>query len=76
MQIEGLTPMQVQIAEILLSLGTTHECQLWLSTLTEAMREEALVVMELMVLAVVDEQVESMKYYPDAEAMIERAKNL
>lgn len=74
MYLEGLTPLQVEIAEVLWSLGTSHECQLWLSTLPQYMRDEALVVMQLMLLAAVDEEVESMEYYPDAEAIIDKIR--
>lgn len=74
MKIEGLTPIQREIADVLWSLGTTEECQRWLNTLSPGVHKEALIVMELMLLASIDDYVDNMWEYPDAEAIIEKMK--
>jgi len=74
MRIEGLTELQFQIAETLWSIGGTEECQAWLSRLPIEIREEALVVMELMILASIDDEIENMTSYPDAEAIIAKVR--
>ena len=73
--LDDLTPLQAEIATILWSLGSAHECTLWLETLSPSLRAEALVVMELMLQAQIDEYVDSMYEYPDAEAIFEKIKN-
>jgi hypothetical protein len=75
MYLDGLSPLQVQIAETLWTIGNSYDCKRWLDTLSPQMRDEALVVMDLMVLAAVDEEVEMMEYYPEAEAIIEQIRN-
>ena len=70
MRLEGLTDRQMMIADTLWSLNSTADCQAWLSTLPRSLRDEALVVMELMLLSSVDEYVEGMDHYPDAEDII------
>ena len=70
MKIEGLNDQQMMIADTLWSLNSMAECQAWLSTLPGSLRDEALVVMELMLISSVDEYVEGMDFYPDAEDFI------
>ena len=74
MKLEGLNPFQLKIADHLWSIGTVDACQLWLRTLPSAVRDEALVVMELMLLAATDERVDGMTEYPDAELIIKKIK--
>jgi hypothetical protein len=76
MKIEGLTPIQVEIADHLWSLGTSDQCQAWLRTLSPAIYDEALIVMELMMLASVDEYIDDMTSYPDAEYLIKKVQNM
>ena len=76
MRIEGLTKRQVKIADTLWSLGTTEDCQRWLSILSPEIRLEALVVMELMLQAVGDEMIEQMDYYPEAMEVIEKVQKM
>ena len=66
MKIEGLTPLQIEIADHLWSIGTVDQCQAWLETLSPAIRDEAMVVMELMMMAVLDDVVDGMTRYPNA----------
>lgn len=74
MKLEGLTKLQSEIADVLWSLGSTEECQAWLNTLSPGVHKEAMIVMELMLLSSIDEYVDSMWEYPDAEAIIEKIK--
>ena len=74
MRLEGLTPLQHEIADVLWSLGTTEECQRWLNTLSPGVHKEAMIVMELMLLASIDEYVDSMWEYPDAMDIIQKIK--
>lgn len=74
MKLEGLTPLQCEIADALWSLGSSEECQAWLNTLPTPIYKEALIVMELMLIASVDEYVDEMWEYPDAQAIIEKIK--
>lgn len=75
MRIEGLTPLQCEIADVLWALGTVDDCQRWLKTLPLALYQEALVVMELMIHEALEESIQEMDYYPDAEAIIEKMRN-
>lgn len=75
MRIEGLTPLQCEIADVLWSLGTVDDCQRWLKTLPLTLYQEALVVMELMIHEALEESIQDMDYYPDAEAIIEKMRN-
>lgn len=74
MQIEGLTPLQCKIADVLWTLGTVDDCKRWLNTLSPSIYKEALVVMELMIQAAVDEHIEEMEYYPDAVELLDKIK--
>ena len=70
MRLEGLTDRQMMIADTLWSLHSSADCQAWLSTLPGPLRDEALLVMELMLIASVDDVVDEMDFYPDAEDII------
>jgi len=74
MKIEGLTPLQIEIADHLWSIGTVDQCQAWLETLSPAIRDEAMVVMELMMMSVLDDIVDGMTRYPDADAIIKKVQ--
>lgn len=70
MRLEGLTDRQMMIADTLWSLHSSADCKAWLDTLSRPLRDEALVVMELMLIASVDDVVDDMDFYPDAEDII------
>lgn len=71
MRLEGLTPLQWDLADKLWEMETIEECREWLATLQPHVRQQALVVMELMRLEAMEEYVESADgVYPDAEELI------
>lgn len=67
-QIHGLTQAQRVMADLLWSCDTMEEVELVISKLGH----EAKVVMDLIILASVDEQVEEMDSYPEAEMLLSK----
>lgn len=58
MQIEGLTTEQVELLDKMWSIDTHAELSAWFNTLNEAKRQEAMVLLELIELAAIDDQVD------------------
>jgi len=72
MILDGLTPRQVELASILWSLDTAEECAVFLSSLPNNIRQDAEVVMQLMMMEAVESQIENMTTYPDAENILKK----
>lgn len=73
--LDNLSPVQTQLANQLWNCDTRHECEDWLASLPEHLYNEAIIVMELMLLASVDAEVDKMICYPEAEAIINQVMN-
>jgi hypothetical protein len=54
-QIEGLTPRQHKIADMLWMMNSKEECHRFIASLEPATRRDAEIVVEMMILAVCDE---------------------
>ena len=74
MKIEGLTKQQVQICDALWACDTDDDMLIYIRSLPKRLQQEAAVLVDMMILEAIDEQVESMERYPDAEKLIARAK--
>jgi hypothetical protein len=74
MKLEGLTKQQVKICDALWSCDTDEAVTAYVRSLPQRLQREAQVLMDMMILEAIDEQVETMSQYPDAEAMLERLK--
>lgn len=70
MRIDGLTAQQVQILDELWECDTIEEMQIYLESKTTEEIEEVITLREMIVLSGVDEDVEAMNAYPEAEQML------
>lgn len=73
-QIEGLTPRQVTLLDIIWNFETQEDVEDWLISLDDQDRKECEVLSKMLVYAVVDEAIQRMKTFPDAELAIRRVK--
>jgi hypothetical protein len=74
MKIEGLTKQQVRICDALWACDTNEAVTAYVRSLPRRLQHEAAVLVDMMILEAIDEQVEEMSSYPDAERLISRAK--
>jgi hypothetical protein len=74
MKIEGLTEQQVKICNRLWACDTNEEVTAYVRSLPRRLQQEAAVLVDIMILEAIDEQVEEMERYPDAERLIARAQ--
>jgi len=74
MKIHGLTEIQIEMADALWACDTKEDVDQFFRSLPMALRIEASTVLELMILATIDEEVSNMTRYPFAEAMIKKVK--
>lgn len=72
MRIDGLTEQQVAIADRLWQFENEEQCIDWVATLSFEMQNEAMTLMELMILAAHDELVDTQEEFPEAERMLRR----
>ena len=70
MRIDGLTSQQVQILDELWACDSVEEMQIYLESKTTKEIEEVITLREMIVLSHVDEDVEDMDEYPEAEQML------
>lgn len=75
MRLEGLTEQQVRICDALWACDTNEEVTAYVRSLPRRLQQEAAVLVDMMILEAIDEQVEEMTSYPDAEKLIALAKN-
>jgi hypothetical protein len=74
MKLEGLTAQQVRICDALWACDTNEAVTAYIRSLPRRLQHEAAVLVDMMILEAIDEQVEEMSSYPDAERLISRAK--
>lgn len=74
MHLDRLTKVQVKIANTLWSLDSTEEFHLYLNSLPPKLKQEALALVELMLIASTDDVVDEMTEYPLAEKMLNEIK--
>jgi hypothetical protein len=70
MRIDGLTAQQVQILDELWACDTIEDMQIYLESKTTEEIEEVITLREMIFLSGVDEDVEAMDVYPEAEQML------
>jgi hypothetical protein len=70
MKLEGLTKQQVQICDALWACDTNEAVTAYVRSLPKRLQHEAAVLVDMMILEAIDEQVEEMSSYPDAERLI------
>lgn len=71
MRIDGLTDRQVAIADRLWEMDTEQQCNDWILSLEPEDAFTALTLMELMIISVQDENIDTMTVFEDAERMLE-----
>lgn len=74
MHLDRLTKTQVKIANTLWSLESAEDLQFYISSLPPDTKQEALTLVELMLLASTDDTVDVMTEYPLAENMLNEIK--
>ena len=70
MRIDGLTDRQVAIADRLWQMDTEQQCNDWILSLEPEDAFTALTLMELMIIAVQDENIDTMTVFEAAERML------
>lgn len=70
MRIDGLTEHQVKILDELWACDTIEEMQIYMQSKSEKELQEIVNLREMIVLAHVDEEVEQMSSYPEAENIL------
>ena len=68
MKLDGLTEQQVKIADMLWACDTLEQAR----AVVDRFGNEASVVMELMLLASLDNDVDNMEEYPDAQQLLNK----
>ena len=68
MFIDNITADQKHILDILWQIDTEEECKRWLNSLPKSKRQTAFTLMEMIMLADIDEEIEEMEdeFYPEA----------
>ena len=72
MKLEGLTAQQVKICDALWACDTDEAVTAYVRSLPRRLQREAQVLMDMMILEAIDEQVEEMSSYPDAEKIFKK----
>lgn len=75
MFLEGLTDVDRKLLDIMWSIDTQEELNYFLTMLPKVLRDRAEVLIELVKLAGIDDEVEAMETYPDAEDMLRDIMN-
>jgi hypothetical protein len=72
MKLEGLTEQQVRICDALWACDTNEAVTAYVRSLPKRLQHEAAVLVDMMILEAIDEQVEEMEQYPDAEKIFKK----
>ena len=70
MFLDGLTEVDRKLLDIMWSIDTQEELNYFISMLPKALRDRAEVLIELVKLAGIDDEVEAMNEYSDANEML------
>jgi predicted DNA-binding protein len=74
LHIDGLTPRQVKICDQLWECNTPEDTSNFIKNLHPSLHNMAATLMQLIIHEALEEQIESMDCYPDAENMLKRLK--
>lgn len=72
MQIDGLTEQQVEMLDHMWSLDTMEEFDEWVATLDADDTTMALSLQKMILFATLDESMEQMRSYPDANQLLKQ----
>lgn len=72
MTIDGLTAEQVKLLDAMWSLETADELASWMQTLSPSMTMQAMVLRDLLLLSGIDDDIELVDTYPEAEKMLKK----
>lgn len=75
MFLDNLTTEDVKILDEIWALDTEEELAAYMARQSPALRQRTSTLVELLVLADIDDQVNAMTTYPDAERMLENIIN-
>lgn len=68
--INDLTDFQVELLDRMWQLDTVDELENFISTLSPEMAKEVRVLQKMLIISHIDDIVDNMTYYPDAEEML------
>ena len=68
--LDGLSKAQVAMCDLLWDIDDINEMELFLDTLDAANKKMAMTLIQMIVLADIDQQVNSMEEYPDARQLL------
>lgn len=74
MHLDRLTKTQVKIANKIWSIESLEEYRFYINSLPPNLKQEAVTIMELLLLASTDETIDTMTEYPLAEKMLNEIK--
>jgi uncharacterized protein YukE len=74
-KIDGVTSAQRKMLDKMWSLDTQEEFDSWFSNLPAALKREARVLEELLIVATIDQEVEKTSEYPLAQRMLAQVLN-
>ena len=74
MELRGLTDQQVKICDALWECETNEDVRIYVRSLPQRLQQEAVVLMDMMVLGAIDDEVNEMTVYPDAEKILAKVK--
>lgn len=70
--LEGLTPLQKQLADRLWELESPEEVNAFMLSLPRNLRSTARTVQEMLVVAYIDSVVAEMPQFPEAESLVDK----
>lgn len=70
MRLNGLTMEQCELLDQMWALETIEELRLFIESQEPSVQREIMTLRELLILGGIDDEVDEMKTYPDAEQML------
>jgi len=70
MRLNGLTMEQCELLDQMWALETIEELRLFIDSQEPSVQREIMTLRELLILGGIDDEVDEMKTYPDAEQML------
>jgi hypothetical protein len=70
MRLDGLTMEQCELLDQMWALETIEELRVFIDSQEPSVQREIMILRELLILGGIDDEVDEMKTYPDAEQML------
>ena len=70
MRLDGLTMEQCELLDQMWALETIEELRVFIDSQEPSAQREIMILRELLILGGIDDEVDEMKTYPDAEQML------